>query len=104
MQNKFFNVIRPGIGKPYKHIEEVERGRNIFLFNVVEDPNEEKDVSNENRDVVVNLLTKLAKYNATAVPSIEIKRDYEGANPRNHGGALMPWRDVKQESTKKDEL
>ena len=35
---------------------------------------------------------------------IEIKRDYEGANPRNHGGALMPWRDVKQESAKKDEL
>ena len=70
----------------------------------MEDPNEEKDVSNENRATVVNLLIKLAQYNATAVPAIEIERDYEGANPRNHGGALMPWRNIKQMRDVKDEL
>ena len=73
-------------------IHELPEGttKNIWLFNVVADPEEKNDLSEVHPDVVMKLLEKLAKYNSTAVkcryPSYDPR-----SNPVYHGGMWGPW-------------
>ena len=64
--------------------------KNLWLFNLENDPYEHNDVSDDHPDIVKNLLTKLAAYNATAVPCIFPDVDPK-SSPDLHGGAWGPW-------------
>ena len=100
---KILQIYISGKGRDFKIMKEVAGSQNIFLFNVVEDPYEQSEISAENKDIVIKLLNKLKVYNATALPGIIFEKDFDGANPKNHGGAWMPWRDLNV-SQQKDEL
>ncbi|CAK8677652.1 unnamed protein product [Clavelina lepadiformis] len=63
----------------------------IRLFNIVEDPYEENDLSESYPQMVDLLLEKLAEYNATAVPVIFPKMDRK-AYPGSRGGFWGPWK------------
>ena len=69
-----------------------EAGKNIWLFNIKEDPNEKNDLSDEMPDKVMELLDRLGHYNTTAVPCRFPKPDPK-ADPKLHGGYWMPWED-----------
>lgn len=64
--------------------------KNIWLFNITEDPNEHDDVSGTYQHVVINMLELLAQYNKTAVPCRYPAMDSK-ANPKYHGGYWGPW-------------
>ena len=66
--------------------------KNIWLFDIVDDPHEYNDISNSRPDVVADLLTRLAYYNSTAVP-VFFKGDDPNADPAKHGGYWSPWLD-----------
>ena len=83
----------------YSTIDEVEsmnfsieqyQARLVQLFNIKYDPYERVEVSGLYPDVVNELLTKLAKYNATAVPVSYPPNDFN-ASPKKHGGFWQPW-------------
>jgi len=62
----------------------------VQLFNIKHDPYERTEVSDLYPNVVDQLLTKLAKYNATAVPISFPPSDHK-ADPKLHGGFWQPW-------------
>ena len=64
--------------------------KNLWLFNVAEDPNEHNDLSEEKPEVVRELLDLLVKFNATAVPVKYPAPDPLG-DPGKHGGIYGPW-------------
>jgi len=62
-----------------------------WLFDVVADPFEHNNVAAEHPDVVKDLLSRLQKYNASAIaPQKGLKDD--SADPSNFGGVWTPWR------------
>ncbi len=65
--------------------------KNLWLFNLDTDPQETLDVSDDYPEVVEMLVSRLAAYNATAVPVCDFPRDPDGANPDLNGGVWMPW-------------
>ena len=65
-------------------------GKNVFLFNIHDDPNEHHDLSDKHPDVVKKLLVKLSQYQATAVPPCYPKPDPR-CNPALHGNVWLPW-------------
>ena len=65
-------------------------GKNIWLFNIKEDPNERKDLSEEMPNKVNQLLERLAYYNSTAVPCHHPDPDPK-SNPIYHNGYWVPW-------------
>lgn len=67
-------------------------GKNVWLFNISADPFERQDLAEQRPDVVRRLLARIAHYNQTAVPVFFPPED-PGADPRNHGGAWVPWAD-----------
>merc|ERR1712147_103793 len=64
--------------------------KRVALFNVIEDPLELVDQSDQRRDIVELMLKKLEVYNSTAVPVQWSAFDYN-ANPNFHGGFWQPW-------------
>nr|XP_022320934.1 arylsulfatase B-like isoform X2 [Crassostrea virginica] len=64
--------------------------KNIWLFNITDDPNEHNDVSGTMQHVVMNMLALLAQYNQTAVPCRYPAMDPK-ADPKYHGGYWGPW-------------
>lgn len=68
---------------------------NVWLFNISADPFERSDVSSRRPDVVLQLLSRLAFYNRTAVP-VHFPPDDPRANPRRHGGAWVPWEEEEE--------
>ncbi len=64
--------------------------KNLWLFNIKDDPTEHHDLSEQNPEVVKQLLDRLAYYESTAVPCRYPKPDPK-ADPRLHGGAWKPW-------------
>jgi len=66
------------------------KSKNIWLFDISNDPYETTDLFESNPDKAVELLDKLAEYDATAVPPhfppIDLRCD-----PANFGGAWRPW-------------
>ena len=64
--------------------------KSVQLFNIKYDPYERVEVSELYPDIVNELLGKLAKYNATAVP-VNFPPDDHRADPKLHGGFWQPW-------------
>ena len=64
--------------------------KSVQLFNIKYDPYERVEVSELYPDIVNELLGKLAKYNATAVP-VNFPPDDHRADPKLHGGFWRPW-------------
>ena len=64
--------------------------KNIWLFNITADPNEQQDLSESHPQIVRQLLDRLAYYNSTAVPCLFENTDPQ-SNPELHGGAWSPW-------------
>ena len=64
--------------------------KNIWLFDIDKDPQEQNDLSSAYPDVVTTLLAKLAGYNATAVdcryPALDLQSD-----PALGDGGWGPW-------------
>ncbi|ESP03556.1 hypothetical protein LOTGIDRAFT_137302 [Lottia gigantea] len=65
--------------------------KNIWLFNIADDPYEEIDLSNTHIDIVRSLLDRLLEYEKTAVPIRYPAYDPE-SNPQKHGGQWKPWK------------
>ncbi len=65
--------------------------KNLWLFNIKDDPTEHHDLSDQNPEIVKQLLDRLAYYDSTAVPCRYPKPERE-SNPKLHGGAWQPWR------------
>ena len=66
--------------------------KNVWLFNIHEDPNEHYDLSDKHPDIVKKLLDKLSRYQATAIP-VRYPLFDPKANPALHGHAWVPWTD-----------
>ncbi len=66
--------------------------KNLWLFNIKEDPTEHHDLSDKHTGIVKRLLDRLAQYNSTAVPCRFPDPDPQ-SNPDLHGGAWVPWRE-----------
>ncbi len=49
------------------------------------------DVSADYPEVVDLMVSRLAAYNATAVPVCDFPTDPEGSHPDNNNGLWMPW-------------
>ena len=64
--------------------------KNLWLFDIVSDPNEELDLSDKRPDVVRSMLDRLQYYSETAVKAQSPKFD-DRANPEKNGGAWQPW-------------
>ncbi|CAD5116253.1 DgyrCDS5161 [Dimorphilus gyrociliatus] len=68
-----------------------EQGKNCWLFNIRDDPEERVDLSLKRPEMVKFLLTRLSLLNETAVPVRYPAADPK-ANPELHGGVWGPWR------------
>ena len=67
--------------------------KNIWLFDISSDPLEKTDLFESHQDIAVDLLNKLAEYQATAVPVRYPKNDLR-CNPKLHSGFWSPWRQL----------
>ncbi|XP_076452393.1 arylsulfatase B-like [Babylonia areolata] len=82
---------------PHLHYEDNDDAdgdnqKNVWLFNVVEDPEERHDLSGSKPEVVRKLLDRLQYYNSTAVP-VNFPDPDPNADPGKHGGVWGPWKD-----------
>ena len=64
--------------------------KNLWLFNIKDDPEERTDLSEQHPEIVDMLLDRLAFYNSTAVP-VRFPPEDPAADPKLHGGAWGPW-------------
>ena len=64
--------------------------KNLFLFNIAEDPEERHELSSKFPEKVKELLAKLQEYNNTAVPVKYPKQDL-ASNPAFFNGVWSPW-------------
>ncbi|ESO82996.1 hypothetical protein LOTGIDRAFT_197818 [Lottia gigantea] len=67
-----------------------KRSDNVWLFNIVKDPNENHDISQQYPDIVDKMLFKLSAYSKTAIPARYPDPDPR-CNPALHGGVWTPW-------------
>ncbi|KAK3786698.1 hypothetical protein RRG08_057974 [Elysia crispata] len=65
--------------------------KNLWLFNIRDDPNEENDLSTSMPEVVKHLLDRISYYNATSLPPVYPPSD-PASDPKLHGGFWGPWR------------
>ncbi|GFO11247.1 arylsulfatase b [Plakobranchus ocellatus] len=68
-----------------------ESDKNLWLFNIADDPTEHNDLSVEKSHVVKELLDLLVKFNQTAVPVRYPSLD-PMSDPGLHGGVWGPWK------------
>jgi hypothetical protein len=64
--------------------------KNVWLFNILKDPNERVDLSETNPDKLKEMLDRLAQYEKTAVPCRYPDND-KRADPKYLGGFWGPW-------------
>ncbi|XP_060572636.1 arylsulfatase B-like [Ruditapes philippinarum] len=64
--------------------------KNVWLFNILKDPNERDDLSETNPDKLKEMLDRLAQYEKTAVPCRYPDND-KRADPKYLGGFWGPW-------------
>ena len=64
--------------------------KNVWLFDISKDPTEKTDLFDSHRDIAVDMLNKLAEYQATALPVRYPPNDLR-CNPRYHNGFWGPW-------------
>lgn len=67
-----------------------EDAANVWLFNIRQDPHENKDLSLKFPEKVKSMLKRLEYYQNGMVPCPYRKRDPR-ANPERHGGFWRPW-------------
>ena len=60
------------------------------LYHIPSDPCEYNNIAAQNQDLVIQLLTKLMKYEDKMVPPLNNAVDPAG-NPKYHNGAWVPW-------------
>lgn len=60
------------------------------LYHIPSDPCEYNNIAASNKDLVVQMLTKLIEYENTMVPKLNTPVDPLG-NPKYHDGAWVPW-------------
>ncbi|MGH0131407.1 UNVERIFIED_CONTAM: hypothetical protein FKN15_046460 [Acipenser sinensis] len=70
--------------------------KSVWLFNITEDPYERYDLSEQKREVVKELLARLAHYNHTAIP-VRYPAEDPRASPELNGGAWGPWAGEEEE-------
>ncbi|MBN3318500.1 ARSI Arylsulfatase, partial [Atractosteus spatula] len=70
--------------------------KSVWLFNITGDPFERHDLSEQRRDVVKELLARLAYYNRTAIP-VRYPAEDPRANPEINGGVWGPWAGEEEE-------
>ncbi|KAH9494554.1 hypothetical protein Btru_019838 [Bulinus truncatus] len=73
-----------------QHTKTEPPNKNIWLFNVKEDPSEAIDLSGALPGQVKLMLDRLLYYNATAVPPLYPESDPK-CDPKLHGGYWGPW-------------
>ena len=74
-------------------IEEPEVNPSLtWLFNVTDDPNERKDLSASNPDVVAMLKKRIEVYNSTHIEQMSPPIDPR-SDPSKFGGVWTPWLD-----------
>ena len=73
-----------------KSPDESADDKNVWLFNIRDDPFEHMDLSDTRQDIVKYLLDRLVYYNSTAVPARYPPPDPK-SNPALHGNAWVPW-------------
>ena len=66
------------------------KSKNIWLFDISKDPYEKTDLFDSHRDIAIDMLNKLAEYQATAVPARFPPNDLR-CNPKYHNGFWGPW-------------
>ncbi|XP_013382182.1 arylsulfatase B-like [Lingula anatina] len=74
------------------HVENTfeDTNKNVWLFDILDDPTERNDLSQKYPNIVKKMLTRLQAYNATAVPAIYPPPDPR-ADPSHNGGVWGPW-------------
>ena len=72
--------------------------KNIWLYNLSEDPQEKTDLSESKPDVVKQLLQRLAYYNSTAVQPLQLPWD-DNYLPTSTGDAWVPWTQLESMPT-----
>eukprot|EP01094_Clydonella_sp_ATCC50884_P017824 TRINITY_DN3186_c0_g1_i2.p1 TRINITY_DN3186_c0_g1~~TRINITY_DN3186_c0_g1_i2.p1 ORF type:complete len:374 (-),score=63.56 TRINITY_DN3186_c0_g1_i2:279-1400(-) len=70
--------------------EEKQEKKQLYLFNIEEDPNETRNLAEARPDIVQKLFKRIQQYNMTAVAAQWVPRD-TSAWPRFHDGAWVPW-------------
>ena len=73
-----------------KSPDESADDKNVWLFNIRDDPFEHMDLSDTRQDIVKYLLDRLVYYNSTAAPARYPPPDPK-SNPALHGNAWVPW-------------
>ncbi|KAK6182985.1 hypothetical protein SNE40_010544 [Patella caerulea] len=66
------------------------KDKNVWLFNIPKDPNENHDLSEEYPDIVDKMLDRLSYYSQTAVP-VRFPEADPNCNPALRGGVWGPW-------------
>ena len=69
--------------------------KNIWLFDIDSDPLEKTDLFESHQDIAVDLLKRLAEYDATAVPPRDPLNDLR-CRPELHNGFFSPWRQLTE--------
>lgn len=79
----------PYMEKPMD-LEKRNKSKNVWLFNIQDDPNEKNDLSEKRTDIVAKMLDRLSYYQNTAVPCYYPPNDPR-SNPAELGGYWGPW-------------
>lgn len=64
---------------------------NLWLFNMVEDPNENTDLSQRFPDIALHLLKRLQQYQSEMVPMYDYPPPDPMSNPKLSNGFWKPW-------------
>ncbi|KAF6037039.1 hypothetical protein EB796_004656 [Bugula neritina] len=65
--------------------------KNIYLFNVAEDPEERNDLTDSHPNVVNFMLKRLAQWQKGSAVPVFYPQDDENCNPALHGGIWGLW-------------
>ncbi|XP_052091226.1 arylsulfatase B-like [Mytilus californianus] len=77
-------------GQNQNKLYERPNDKNIWLFNIENDPYEKHDLSTKRPEVVFDLLEMLANFALTSVPCFYPENDFM-ADPKYHEGYWGPW-------------
>ncbi|XP_054933106.1 arylsulfatase B-like isoform X1 [Dermacentor andersoni] len=72
------------------HDANFRMGGSYYLFDIVDDPCEQRNLAKERPDVLSMMLEKLAIYNETVVPPVTTLEDPR-SYPDQHNGIWAPW-------------
>lgn len=81
---------------PKEHTHCGGEGYKPCLFDIIKDPCEHNDVSDENPVVYEMMLKKLNQYRNTMIPPRENDTFDPEADPKRHNGEWISWRSLKQ--------